>query len=216
MKITLIGATGFVGRPLLQEALSRGHQVQALTRNPHKIPPADGLTVVQIDVEDTAALTAVLRGSEVVIHAAAAPRSDSVEERIARQRAMSASIIQAVKQAGVPRLAAVGGAGTAEIAPGVPLMASYLFPPQYEGGARSTAVIKELLLMETEFDWVFVSPPNFLEEGERTGKYRTGQDNLIIELETGRSYMSTADYAVAMLDEIETPRHHRERFTVGT
>lgn len=92
-------------------------------------------------MENTAELTEAVRGSDVVIHAAAAPRSDSVEERIARQRAITPSIIRAVKQAGVPRVAAVGGAGTAEIAPGVPLMASYLFPPQYEGGARLTAVI---------------------------------------------------------------------------
>lgn len=126
------------------------------------------------------------------------------------------SIIRAVKQAKVPRLVAVGGAGTAEVAPGVPLMESYFFPPQYEGGAKSTAVVKDLLKRENEFDWVFISPPNFLEEGPRTGKYRTGKDNLIVVMANGSSHMSVADYAVALVDEIERPGHSRERYTVGT
>ena len=216
MKIAIIGATGFVGRPILEEAVARGHQVLALTRSGQKIAPAASLAVHKVDVNDSEALARAIAGYDVVVHAFAPPRSESVEERIARQTEGTRSIIRAVKQAGVPRLAAVGGAGTAEVAPGVPLMNSYFFPPQYEGGARSTAVIKDLLLPEDSFDWVFVSPPNFLEDGPRTGRYRTGKDNLIIELSTGRSYMSVADYAVAMLDEIETPGHHRQRFTVGT
>ncbi len=217
MKIAIIGATGFVGTPILQEALSRGHhQVLAMTRSPQKLPPSASLTVREIDVNDSEALAQALAGYDVAVHAFAPPRSDSVEERIARQTQGTKSIIRAVKQAGIKRLAAVGGAGTAEVAPGVPLMNSYLFPPEYEGGARSTAVIKDLLQAEKDFDWVFVSPPNFLEKGPRTGKYRTGKDNLVIDLASGRSYMSVADYAVAMLDEIENPRHHRQRFTVGT
>jgi len=216
MKIAIIGATGFVGAPILREAVSRGHQVLALTRNAKNIPATGSVAVEKVDVHDTAALAQAIAGYDVVIHAFAPPRSDSMETRIARQAQGTGSIIKAIKQSGVPRLVAVGGAGTAEVAPGVPLMNSYFFPPEYEGGARSTAVIKDLLQSEDAFDWVFISPPIFLEEGPRTGSYRTGKDNLIIELSTGRSYMSTADYAVAMLDEIETPIHHRQRFTVGT
>ena len=216
MKIAVIGATGFVGAPILKEAVSRGHQVLALTRSPRKISPSASLAVREIDVNDTKALARAIAGYDAVVHAFAAPRSDSMKERIARQTEGTESIIKAVKLAGVPRLAAVGGAGTAEVAPGVPLMNSYFFPPEYEGGARSTAVIKDLLQAENAFDWVFISPPNFLEDGPRTGKYRIGTDNLVIELSTGRSYISVADYAVAMLDEIEPPRHHRQRFTVGT
>ena len=216
MKIVIIGATGFVGTNIVKEAVERGHQVLALARNPQKITPSEAVTAARVDVNDSQALAEAIRGYDVVVHAFAAPRSDSVEERIARQTDGTKSIIRAVKQTGIQRLIAVGGAGTAEVAPGVPLMNSYLFPPEYEGGARSTSVIKDLLQKEDSFDWGFISPPNFLEDGERTGKYRTGKDNLVIELATGRSYMSVADYAVAMLDEIETPRHHRQRFTVGT
>ena len=216
MRIAIIGATGFVGTHILKEAVSRGHQVLALTRSPQKISPSSSLVVRKIDVNDSETLAQALAGYDVAVHAFAAPRSDSVEERIVRQTEGTRSIIKAVKQAGIPRLAAVGGAGTAEVAPGIQLMDSYFFPPEYEGGARSTAVIKDLLKSEDAFDWVFISPPNILEDGPRTGNYRTGKDNLVIELSSGRSYMSVADYAVAMLDEIETPKHHRQRFTVGT
>ena len=216
MKIAIIGATGFVGAYIVKEAISRGHQVLAMTRSPQKITPSPHLTARDIDINDSESLAAAIKGYDVVVHAFAAPRSDSIDERIAKQTNGTQSIIKAVKQVGVKRLAAVGGAGTAEIAPGVALMNSYLFPPEYEGGARSTAVIKDLLQQEDALDWVFISPPNFLEDGERTGQYRTGTDNLVIEMTTGRSYMSVADYAVAMLDEIEQPRHHRQRFTVGT
>jgi len=216
MKIAIIGATGFVGANVMKEALSRGHQVLALTRSPQKIAPDQHLTAQSIDVNDSESLATAIKGYDVVVHAFAAPRSDSIDERVAKQTNGSKSIIKAVKLAGVKRVVAVGGAGTAEIARGVVLMDSYLFPPEYEGGARSTAVIKNLLQQEEAFDWVFISPPNFLEDGERSGRYRTGTDNLIIEMSTGRSYMSVADYAVAMLDEIEQPQHHRQRFTVGT
>lgn len=126
------------------------------------------------------------------------------------------SIIRAVRQAKVPRLVAVGGAGTAEVAPGVPLMDSYFIPPQSEGGARSTAVVRELLKREDEFDRVFIPPPNFLEDGPRTGKYRSGMDNRIVDLPSGSSHMSVAGYAGAFVEEIERPGHSRERFTVGT
>ena len=216
MKIAIIGATGFVGTNVLKEAVTRGHQVLAVTRNPQKIAQSEAVTAASVDVNDSQALAEAIRGHNAVVHAFAAPRSDSVKERIAKQTKGTESIIRAVKQAGIQRLIAVGGAGTAEVAPGVPLMDSYLFPPEYEGGARSTAVIKDLLQKEDSFDWVFISPPNLLENGERTGTYRTGKDNLVIELATGRSHMSVADYAVALLDEIEMPKHHRQRFTVGT
>ena len=216
MKIAIIGATGFVGAHIVREASARGHDVSALSRSPQKIPASGLVTPLAIDINDSVALAGAIQGHDVVVHAFSAPRSLSIEERIARQTQGTQSIIRAMKESGVKRLVAVGGAGTSEVAPGVPLMKSYFFPPEYEGGARSTAVIKDLLQQEESFDWVFICPPNFLLEGERTGKYRTGKDNLVIELSTGRSYMTVADYAVALLDEIEAPKHHRQRFTVGT
>lgn len=215
MKIAIIGATGFVGAPILKELINRGHQTVALCRTIEKLPLSKLIEPQKVDILDKGAITKAIKGCDVVIHAFAAPRSESVEKRIVIQTEGTKNIIEAVKIAGVTRLVAVGGAGTAEVAPGVPLMDSYFFPPAYLGGAKSTAVIKDLLMKETTFDWVFISPPNFLEEGERLGKYRIGKDNLIVDLSTGRSYMSVQDYAVAMADEIEKPKHHNMRFTVG-
>ena len=216
MKIAIIGATGFVGSKVVNEALMRGHQVVALCRDFSKLPTHTNIKPALLDIANSDAIATAITGCEAVVHAFAAPRSESIDERVAKQTEGTKSIIEAVKKAGIKRLVAVGGAGTAEVAPGVKLMDSYFFPPAYLGGAKSTAVIKELLSKESAFDWVFVSPPNFLEEGERTGEYRVGTDNLIIELSSGRSYMSVADYAVALLDEIEQPKHHQVRFTVGS
>lgn len=216
MKIALVGATGFVGAALLAEALARGHQVGAIARKIANLPPDPKLRAIAADVMDGAALIRAFQGQEAVIHAYAPPRSETIETRIAQQTTATRSILAACRAAGVKRLLAVGGAGTSEIAPGVKLMNSYLFPKAYEGGARSTAVIKDLLGQEADLDWCFLCPPHQLEKGERTGKYRLGKDNLIFEEATGRSHISVADYAVAMIDELEHPHHSRQRFTVGT
>jgi len=216
MKVAIVGATGFVGSKVLAEALSRGHAVTAIVRSPEKLPKDDRIKVVQADVNDSTALAAAFRGQDAVIHSYAPPRQDSIEARIAQQTRATTSIIAALKSAGVKRVIAVGGAGTSEIAPGVRLMDSYLFPKAWEGGARSTMVIKDLFKAAPELDWIFLSPPHFLEPGKRTGKYRTGVDNLIFEEATGRSYISVDDYAVALIDEMETHKHSCQRFTVGT
>lgn len=216
MKIAIIGSTGFVGSKLVEEAILREHEVVALCRNFGKLPSNKNIMPKLLNIEDSNSIAKAISGCDVVIHAFAAPRSESVETRIDVQTAGTKSIIEALKIAKIKRLIAIGGAGTAEVASGVPLMDSYFFPPAYLGGAKSTAVIKELLMKETAFDWVFISPPNFLEEGKRSGKYRIGKDNLIVDLSTGRSYMSVQDYAVALIDEIEEPKHHNVRFTVGS
>ena len=215
MKIAIIWATGFVGSKIVQEALFRNHKVVALSRNRAKLPISESIQPYEVDITDTNALATAIDGCDVVVHAFAAPRTESVENRIQKQIEGTTSIIEAVKRVKIKRIIAIGGAGTSEVAPGVALKDSYFFPSRFEGGARSTAVIKELLEKETDLDWVSISPPNFLEEGERTGKYRTGKDNLIVDLTIGRSYISTADYAVAVLDEIENPKHYKQRFTVG-
>lgn len=157
MKIAIIGATGSVGAPILAEALSRGHTVRAFMRDKKKLPAAENLDGVEIDINDSKALADAIAGYDVV-HAYAPPRSLSVGDRIAQRARGTESIIRAVKQDRTPRLVAVGGAGMTEVTPGVPLMESHFFPPQYEGGAKSTAVVKDLLKRENEFDWVVIPP----------------------------------------------------------
>jgi len=212
MKLAIVGATGFVGSRLLDEALLRGHEVAGICRTAQPARPR--VRWIAAEVADTAALAAAFAGCVAVLHAYAPPRSAADAERIALQSAATGSIISALHRAGVRRVLAVGGAGTLEVAPGVRFMDSYAFPQQWLGGARSTAVIKDLLAAEPGLDWVFLSPPNLLEPGVRTGRYRIGKDRLLVDA-VGRSAISVEDYAVAMIDELETPQHHRERFTVG-
>jgi len=167
MRIAIVGATGFVGAKLLAEAVSRGHQVTAITRSPEKLPSSPHITAIAADVNDVPTLIEAFRGQEAVIHSYAPARKDSIDARIAQQRRATTSIIAALRGAGVRRILAVGGAGTSEIAPGVKLMDSYLFPKAYEGCAKSTAVIKDLLKAEPDLDWIFLSPPHALEPGNR-------------------------------------------------
>lgn len=214
MKIALVGATGYVGAKLLEEAVNRGHVVTAIMRSPHKLPQNDLVLPAPADVTDVKALTRNFRGQDAIIHAYAPPRTDSVAERIEQQRAGTQAIIAAAKRAGVKRILAVGGAGTLEVAPGVRNMDRPEFPAAWEGGAKSTAVIKELLLAEPGLEWTFLSPSHDLFPGKRTGKFRLGRDQMLVGPD-GQSRISVEDYAVAMIDELEDQKHTGHRFTVG-
>jgi len=214
MRIAIIGATGYVGSALLEEALSRGHAVTAIVRNPEKLPSHPHLTPLAVDITDVEALAAALVGQEAVIHAYAPPRTATVEARIAAQRRGTRAILDAMQRAGVPRILAVGGAGTLEVAPGVRNMDQPEFPKEWEGGAKSTAEVKEILKAEPGLVWTFLSPSHMLVPGERTGKFRLGLDQLLVGPD-GESRITLPDYAMAMIDELEKPRHTGRRFTVG-
>lgn len=206
MKIALIGATGFVGGGLLAEALDRGHEVTAVVLDPAKLPSHPRLKPAGTDVADTDALEAAIRGHDVVISAFNPGRDpDGVGRR---------SIIEAVKASGVERLVAVGGAGSLEVAPGRRLVDQPDFPVEWKEGALRTADFLQDLRAEPELDWTFVSPAAHLAPGERTGRYRVGGDRLLTDDE-GESRISLPDYAMALLDEVETPRHPRRRFCVA-
>jgi hypothetical protein len=126
----------------------------------------------------------------------------------------AAKIIAAVKKAGVPRLLVVGGAGSLEVAPGVALVDTPNFPAQYKSEALAGREFLNRLRAEKELAWTFLSPSAVLAPGERTGKFRLGKDQLLADAE-GQSHISMEDYAIALVDELEQPRHTRERFTVG-
>ena len=217
MKVALIGATGFVGAKILDEALSRGHQVTAIVRKPEALPKREHVTAVKADVADVDALARALTGHHVVISAfnpgRGTPGDGIYDEFVAGHQA----IIDAVKTSGVTRYLAVGGAGSLKTAEGVEMIDSPSFPEEYRpylGGIRGTREQYYMLKAEPGLDWVFLAPSAFLAPGERTGKYRVGKDHLLAN-EQGESRISLEDYAVAMVDEMERPAHHRERFTVG-
>ncbi len=206
MRIAIIGATGLVGTRILSESLDRGHAVTAIVRNPDKLPTHPKLGAARGDATKPAELAALVAGHDAVI-SAFNPGADA-------SGTGAGSIIAAVKRSGVERLLVVGGAGTLEIAPGQRLVDQPDFPAAWKDGALRTADFLDQLRGETELDWAFVSPAAMLAPGERTGTYRVGADQLLTDGD-GESRISLEDYAVAMLDEIERPQHHRQRFSVA-
>lgn len=212
--VTLIGASGFVGTAILNELLARGHRVTAVVRNPGKIGiKSPSLTVVQADVTDTSALVAACKGHDAVISAYNPGWTNpNIYEETLRNYPL---ILEAVRQSGVRRLLCVGGAGTLFCAPGLRVVDSGVIPDAIMGGVRSLGEFYlNTLMNEKEIDWIFFSPAGTLEPGKRTGKFRLGKDDLIVD-ENGNSHISVEDYAVEMVDELEMPQHHYERFTIG-
>ena len=201
MSITLIGASGRAGSCILKELTDRGHHVTAITRHPEKVAKLPNVTAIQGDVLQKDALVSLLKGSDVVISAVHFTASDP---RI---------LIDAVKAAGVKRYLVVGGAGSLEGAPGVKLFDTPDFPEAYKPEAKAGGAFLDLLRAEKDLDWTFLSPSAAFVAGERTGKFRLGGDQLLTS-EKGSS-ISFEDYAIAMVDEIEKPKHRRQRFTVG-
>ncbi|MFL6874164.1 NAD(P)-dependent oxidoreductase [Pseudomonas marginalis] len=201
-KIAIIGATGRVGSQLLEEALRRGHSVVAIARNTDKLAVRPGVTVKQVDALDANALEQAISGSDVVIsaaHFATLPAS---------------AVIGPVKKAGVKRLLVVGGAGSLLLPGGGRVIDSEGFPAEYKAEASAGAAFLDVLRQEKDLDWTFLSPSALFDGTQRTGKFRLGQDDLLVSSD-GSSSISFADYAIAMLDEVETPKHSRQRFTVG-
>ena len=212
MNIALIGATGHVGHYFLEEALNRGHRVTALVRDPAKLAPREGLSVVQADVYDAAQVAHAVAGHDAVISAFNAGWGNP-DIRDAHARG-SRAILDGVKAAGVKRLLVLGGAGSLEIAPGQRLVDSPEFPEQWKQGALGAADALEQLRAEQELDWAFLSPAMLLDGETRTGSFRVGGDQVLFD-GNGESRISLPDLAVAMIDEAEQGNHHRQRFTVA-
>ena len=202
MKIAVIGGTGRVGSRIVDELARRAHDVTVIVRHPEKVAARSGVTAVQADLFDIDGLAKAVAGHDVAVSAVHFTASDP------------ARLIAAVKQARIGRYAVVGGAGSLEVAPGVALMSTLEFPAAYKAEAEKGGVFLDLLRRETDLDWTFLSPSALFVEGERTGKFRLGGDQLLTDA-AGKSWISFEDYAVALADEIERPAHSRQRFTVG-
>lgn len=212
--IVLIGATGFVGSALLTEALNRGHQVTALVRHPERITvDHPHLIVVKGDATIPETLASAATGKDAVVSAYnpgwANPHiyEDTLENY--------PKILDGVRRSGVKHLLIVGGAGTLFVKPGLRLMDTGTLAAEWMPGVKSLATFYlDTLMQVKDLDWVFLSPAANLTQGPHTGTYRTGKDDLLTDSE-GNSTISVEDYAVAMMDELEQPHHHFERFTVG-
>lgn len=202
MKIAVIGATGNAGACIVAEALARGHQVTAIARHPEKLEARPNLTLKSADVHDTAAIAPLLARHDAVISAVRFLHADAP------------TVLAAVKAAGVRRLLVVGGAGSMEVAPGALLIDSPQFPAAAKGEAGAGKAFLDALRAEKDVDWTFLSPGALFVHGERTGKFRLGGDRLLADA-AGVSKITFEDYCIAMLDEVEQPKHIRQRFHVA-
>jgi putative NADH-flavin reductase len=202
MKIAVIGASGNAGSRISAELARRGHSVTAIARNPEKIAAQANVTPTKGDVMDQAGLARLLAGHDAAISSVHFLASDP------------AKLIGAAKESKVGRYLVVGGAGSLEVAPGVRLVTTPGFPVAYKAEAEKGAAFLDLLRAETELNWTFLSPSALFTAGERTGKFRLGNDQLLTSAD-GKSSISFEDFAVALADEIERPAHIRQRFTVG-
>ncbi|MFE3257813.1 NAD(P)-dependent oxidoreductase [Nocardia sp. NPDC059091] len=211
MQITVFGASGDAGSRVVAEALSRGHRVRAVARTaerlrelPAQVEVWTGNAADPADVEKAAA------GSDVVV--SATRPAPGREHELAE---VAAALLEGLADSGI-RLLVIGGAGSLTVAgTGKTLTEQPGFPaelvPIAEGGSRQLEVFRTT---PHAVNWAYVSPAALFEPGERTGAYRLGRDDLLTD-DQGNSSISMEDMAIALLDEIEQPAHHRTRFTVG-
>jgi putative NADH-flavin reductase len=215
MKIALIGATGFVGKAVLKEALDRDHLVTAIVRHPEKLNAQKNLAIAGGDVTDGDKLAETLKGNDVVISAF---NPGWTNPEIYNDYIKGAQAIgEAVKRSGVKRLIVVGGAGSLFIAPGLQLVDAPDFPKAWKAGALAARDYLNMLREESDLDWTYLSPAIEMNQGsphERKGVYRTDFDHPVFD-ENRRSMITVEDLAVAIVDETEHPKHIRRRFTVG-
>lgn len=211
MKIAIIGATGYVGSAVLNEAAARGHAVTALVSSPDKVPDLGNVVAVKADVQAQDDLGAKLKGHDAVISAFSGHAQQDIRGYYVSGME---SIIAASKDAGVARLLVVGGAGGLEVAPGVQLIDTPAFPQQWKATAEGARQALGMLRDEQSLDWTVLAPSAHLDPGTRTGQFRLGKDALLVDA-SGESRISLEDYAVAMIDELEHAAHSRSRFTVG-
>jgi uncharacterized protein len=208
MKVVLYGASGRAGSRILDELVERGHQVVAVTRDAAGASLQPGITSASDDLSDVSHTAEVVRGADAVVAAYAPPPGDT-DQLVA----VTGRLVEAIAQSGVPRFVMIGGAGTLEVAPGLTLTDSGKLPPDWVPIAKSHGCALELL-RTSAIGWTYLCPAAYFDPGERTGHFRLGTDSLIFD-EHGESRISMEDYAIALVDELENPKHIRQRFSVG-
>ncbi|MFF7438602.1 NAD(P)H-binding protein [Streptomyces sp. NPDC008122] len=211
--VIVFGAGGRVGRAAVAEAVARGHRVTAVVRDPaaYRDLEGPGITLVRGDATDAASVAALAAGHDAAVNAAVRLDVPSVDFFTAAAKAMVAGLTEA----GVGRLLTLGIATTLETAPGVRIMDAPDFPEQYRTFSQGHVAEFDLLAAEAGpgLDWLMVVPGMDLNaEAERTGDYRTAVGTAI----DGPGRIAHADLALALLDEIERPRHSRVQLAVSS
>ncbi len=211
MKVAILGASGWIGSHLAAEAKMRGHEVVAVGRDPAKVT-LKGVAVQQLDIlNPESSLKSVLEGVDAVI-ASIGGRAAGNHEMVAKT---AQRLLNELPQAGVARLLWVGGAGSLEVAPGGKLVTVPGFPEEYKGEALAQGEALEVFrASNSDVNWTFVSPAAEIFPGDKQGQYRVGGDQLLTDSE-GNSRISVADYAVALIDELEYAEHPPQRIGVA-
>ena len=207
MHILLVGASGMIGSRVLAEAVSRGHQVVGAARRPERIASGPNVRAVRLDATDTQALAALARDADVVI-TATSPRGGG--DPLQEARTVGDAAIAAARQSG-RRLVVVGGAGSLNLPDGRPLAET--LPEQYRPEALAMRGVLHAL-KASDIDWTFFSPAAMISPGTRTAEYRLGTTTLLSNA-AGESRISAEDYAHALVNELEQPRHRRSQMTIS-
>jgi uncharacterized protein len=211
MKLVLIGGSGNIGHRILREAINRGHEVTAISRNPEKQDVKhDRVKWVSLNILNTSLLKEVIMRHDAVISAYGPGQGEDPHNVITTTN----SIIEAMRQSGTKRLLVVGGAGSLEVSPGVQLVDTPEFPEAWKGGALAHRDALRIYQKIDDIDWTYMSPAAMIVPGERTGKFRLGKGQLLTD-EKGNSTISMEDFAVALMNEIENPEHIHKRFTLA-
>lgn len=201
MDVAVLGASGNAGSEIVRELARRDHRVRAIARKPEVIAAGDGITPLSGDAQDSKALAQLIVGADAVISAL---HFDVTAD----------TLLAALRTAGIERLLVTGGAASLEVAPGQRLIDSPDFPAEWRDFAMGGIAFLDALRGVDDIDWTFFSPAAMIEPGPRTGRYRLGTDTLVTD-DAGVSRISFADYAIAMVDELEAHRHPRARFTAA-
>ena len=215
MKIVVFGATGNVGRRIVAEALRRDHEVAGVVRDPDAVKSPDKrVRLVKGDATNADDIARVARGAGAVV-SAISPRPNARGLPAPSLAANSRALIKGLRDAGVKRVLYVGGASSLEVAPGKALADMPDFPEAYREEAREGREALNIWRNEAKgLGWTYLSPAAEIGPGKRTGKYRTTTDQLLKD-DSGRSFITFEDYAVAVVDELENPKHVGKRFGVA-
>ena len=218
--IMVFGATGKVGSQVVNEALQRGHRVNAVSRDPSRIDDAaEGLNAVEGNLLDNETLADLIKDQDVIVLSVRGvfPDAESGHDTVVRQGVEN--IIEAMRKNGqeTQRLVHVGGSGTLITARGkrfADTIPKIFIPKELEREIEAQILALDYLKSVDDARWTYVTPAENFTNGERTGEFRIGGDKMI-EDDLGRSRISRADFAVAILNEIENPEHENQRFSVA-
>lgn len=213
MKLVLFGAKGFIGVAITNEALRRGHEVTAVVRDPSGYNPPAGVKVVVGDASNSADVAKIVAGYDAVISAIGPTRGDNPQPLNILQA--THGLLDGLRAANVKRLLMVGGAGSLEVAPGVQLVDTPEFPDAFKAEASAARDVLNIFKGSApDLDWTFFSPSFIIEPGERTGEFRVGGDQPLFDA-NGQSRITSQDFAIAIIDELEQSQNIRRRITVG-